>query len=64
MRAGVFVNIASAGSGAIIFISLIAVANLIHELNRFYYDILDDVNDFKVKIYSTICSKWNNSVRK
>uniref|UniRef100_A0A915AV49 Major facilitator superfamily (MFS) profile domain-containing protein n=1 Tax=Parascaris univalens TaxID=6257 RepID=A0A915AV49_PARUN len=47
MRADTFVNIASAGSGAIIFISLIAVANLIHELNRFYYDILDDVNDFK-----------------
>ncbi|VDM38947.1 unnamed protein product [Toxocara canis] len=47
MRTGVFLNIASATSGAIVFISLIAVGSLIHDLNRFYYDVLDNMDEFR-----------------
>lgn len=48
MGTQVIVNIASISSGLIIIISLIVVGILLKDINSFYYEVMDDMDEFKV----------------
>lgn len=48
MGTQVFVNIASIASGLVIIVSLIIAGILLQDINSFYYEVLDDMDEFKV----------------
>ncbi|MCP9258410.1 Nematode cuticle collagen domain protein [Dirofilaria immitis] len=47
MGVQLIVNIASAASGLVIITSLIIVGVLFQDINNFYYEVLDDMDEFK-----------------
>ncbi|VDN88644.1 unnamed protein product, partial [Brugia pahangi] len=47
MGTQVFVNIASIASGLVIIVSLIIAGILLQDINSFYYEVLDDMDEFK-----------------
>uniref|UniRef100_A0A0R3S5B0 Col_cuticle_N domain-containing protein n=1 Tax=Elaeophora elaphi TaxID=1147741 RepID=A0A0R3S5B0_9BILA len=47
MGTPVLVNIASVASGLVIITSLIVVGKLFQDINSFYYEVLDDMDEFK-----------------
>lgn len=48
MGTRILVNIASVASGLVIITSLIIVGVLFQDINSFYYEVLDDMVEFKV----------------
>lgn len=48
MGTQVLVNLASVASGGAILVTLVVVGILFQDINSLYYEVLDDMNDFKV----------------
>ncbi|KHN71547.1 Cuticle collagen dpy-5 [Toxocara canis] len=48
MGARIFINVASAASGAVILASLVIVGVLVNDLNTLYSDVLSNMDDFKL----------------
>lgn len=54
MGTRMLVNIASAASGLVIVASLIIVGVLFQDINSFYYEVLDDMDEFKVSCLNSL----------
>lgn len=48
MGTRVLVNLASVASGGVILVTLIVVGILFRDINSLYYEVLDDMDEFKV----------------
>ncbi|EJW71465.1 hypothetical protein WUBG_17628 [Wuchereria bancrofti] len=48
MGTQMLVNLTSIASGLVIIVSLIIVGVILQDINSFYYEVLDDMDEFKI----------------